>query len=165
MDDQGGRPSVKSTQEKDEEDDEDLPGNKLKQLGSSVISFEKNEASDGENEEDAHFGLDDGQLKRGDTFFKTAQQRNQNYNLDDYILNSEIRKLEDPNKDVTPHDFQKALFYMYGNVENFHGITVEGEDFMAHTLLKRFQLYSNFDDAKEVLKNQIVKNTNDETDD
>ena len=57
------------------------------------------------------------------------------------------------------------MFYMYGNCEDFHDAAAEGENLMAHSLLKRFLLYTNYDDAKNVLKNQIIKKSSDETDD
>ena len=52
------------------------------------------------NAEEARFGHTDEQFDRGTLFFKNAQKRNQDYEATDYLLNHEIRKVEDPNKDV-----------------------------------------------------------------
>ena len=71
--------------------------------------------------------------------------------MSDYILNADIRKIEEPNKDAGPHDYQKALFYLYGNCEDLHD-AFKPEDFlMAHSLLKRYEFYRETVDAKKVL--------------
>ena len=58
------------------DDEEEIKGNLLGQLGSSQISFEKNEASDPEDDEEAaRFGHDDVQYERSQSFFKTAQNK------------------------------------------------------------------------------------------
>ena len=77
----------------------------------------------------------------------------------------EARKLENPNKDATTHDYQKALFYLYGNCEDFHDAFTEQDLILAHNLLKRFEFYNNYEEAKKVLTKQIVKKSNDENED
>ena len=39
--------------------------------------------------------------------------------LTDYLLNHDIRKLEDPCREAEASDFQKALFYMYGHCKEY----------------------------------------------
>ena len=89
----------------DEEEDEDR-GNMLGKLGSSVISYEKNDASDEEiSPEEAKFGLNDMDHDRCTSFFQSAKGRDQMAVVSDYILNAEMRKIEDPNRDATVHDY------------------------------------------------------------
>ena len=118
------RQSIRSTEAKEKEDEDEIPGNQLKALGdmgNSIVSFEQNQQSDGEEEqnpEEARFGHSEQQFDRGTLFFKNAQKRNQDMELTDYLLNHEIRKLEDPNREAEAADFQKALFYMYGHCKD-----------------------------------------------
>ena len=40
--------------------------------------------------------------------------------MGEYILNADMRKVENPNEEATPHDYKKALFYLYGNCEDLY---------------------------------------------
>ena len=174
MDDQAERKdtmrshvSEKMDADNNEEEDEENKGNLLGKLGSSVISFEKNEASeeDDEDPEAAKFGHQDEDYDRCTSFFNSARERDQMDRVAEYILNAEIRKIEDPNKDATNHDYQKALFYLYGHCEDFNDAFGNEERIMAHSLLKRFDFYSDYNEAKKVLSKQIVKKSNEENED
>ena len=103
------------------------------------------------NAEEARFGHNEEQFERGTLFFKNAQKRNQDYDVTDYLLNHEIRKVEDPNKEVEPLDYQKALFYMYGHCKDIQGSEESKDHVLAHGLLKSLNFFKNNEEAKAVL--------------
>ena len=103
------------------------------------------------NAEEARFGHTNEQFDRGTLFFKNAQKRNQDYEATDYLLNHEIRKIEDPNKDVEPLDYQKALFYIYGHCKDFQGSEENKGHVLAHGLLKSQNFFKSNEEAKAVL--------------
>ena len=103
------------------------------------------------NAEEAKFGHTDEQFDRGTLFFKNAQKRNQDYELTDYLLNKEIRKVEDPNKDAEALDYQKALFYLYGHCKDFQSSEENKDHVLAHGLLQTQNFFKSNEEAKAVL--------------
>ena len=57
------------------------------------------------------------------------------------MLNHEIRKIEDPNKDAEATDFQKALFYMYGYCKDLQSAEEKKDQVLVHNLLKDLKFF------------------------
>ena len=98
-------------------------------------------SDDGDSEE-LKFGLPDDVVARAKVFFQLAQRSDEDQaDLSDYIFNSERRKQENLDDDVSPHDYKKALFYLYGTFE------VTDDGVMAHNLLKKLKFYDTYEDV------------------
>ena len=79
-----------------------------------------------------------------------AKSGDDNVDLNAYILNKEIKSIENPNSEATAHDYQKALFYMYGHCEEVYDPNKD-KSIMAHSILKQFAQYRESDQATKIL--------------
>ena len=88
---------------KDISSEEEMKGNMLSQLESDNIS---DEAPDSEEEtEETKFGLDDATYERGKSFFSRAKLWGEEVDFSDYVLNPEMRSVENPNQTAQAQDY------------------------------------------------------------
>ena len=66
------------------------------------------------------FGLDDDTYERGKVLFDLAKRADEIIDIADYMLNHELRNVEEPNKDAKGTDYLKSIFYLYGNCEDMY---------------------------------------------
>jgi len=117
---------------------------------SADLSMDEDRVSDGDNVDDARFGLTEDQYNRGRALFGMAKGGEQFIDQAAYVLNKEIRNAEKPTEDANAHDYNKALFYMYGYCEDWYNDEKE-QTIMAHSLLKHFEFYNDSKVATKIL--------------
>ena len=109
--------------------------------------------------------MSDVYYERGKALFDIAKSSHCDEKMSEYVLNEDMRKGENnPNKDATAHDYQKALFYLYGNCEDIYDAASD-KNIMAHGLLKRFELYGESEEVAKTLSKQVVEISKEESED
>ena len=74
-----------------------IKGNLLDQLGSEDINNERELSSDEEEKGDPMLGFDKDTYARCLTLFNLAKRGDESIDIADYVLNQELRSVEDPN--------------------------------------------------------------------
>ena len=77
--------------------EEMIKGNLLDQLESEDINNEREVSSDEDEKGDPKFGFDKDTYERCLTLFNLAKRGDDSIDVADYVLNQELRSVEDPN--------------------------------------------------------------------
>jgi len=84
-------------------------------------------------------------------------------NINDYLLNSRMRIMENPHKGASSDCYQNALFYLYGFIEEMEvpnlGSQISGtanQSILMHGLLRRFEFVTPATKLNKILKNQVI---------